>query len=66
MPRDEGHTIRRLADAITNPKQKVYEKFVLFDHVRPKNGFDKVNLLGEGFRLIGYIGRLFVVLMPNG
>ena len=56
----------RLADTITDPDKKVYAEFVLFDHVRPRRALDKVALIGEGFRLIRYIGRMFAMLMPSG
>lgn len=55
----------RLADAITDPGQKVYAQFVLFDHVRPTQSLSRLTLAQEAIRLFFYLGRMLAEITPS-
>lgn len=55
----------RLAEAIGDPAQMRQGTFRIFAHVRPQRTTDRLILAQDGVRLVGYLGDLLHVLMPN-
>lgn len=55
----------RLAEAIGDPAQMRQGTFRIFAHVRPQRTTDRLILAQDGIRLVGYLGDLLHVLMPN-
>jgi len=52
----------RLADAISDPQQKVCTQFTLFDHVRPSRSLSWGELLKEAIKLFVYLCKLMVYI----
>jgi dienelactone hydrolase len=50
----------RLADAISDPEQKVYTQFTLFDHVRPSHSVNWLHLSKEAVKLFVYLCRVMI------
>lgn len=59
IPSQESY---RLAGAVNDPSRVIRAEFRLFEHVRPQPMPEQLELVGEGIKLIRYLGKLFYYL----
>lgn len=59
IPTEESYDLAQAAGAYS---AVVHEEFRLFKHVRPRPLWERLELVGEGVKLVLYVGRILTVL----